>query len=162
MRTGERGFTYLVLLFVLAAAAAAVTVLAESAQAAAQREREAELLFRGQAIRKALLDWQRNTPPGQPAAPRTLEELLQDTRGSRPLHHLRQIYPCPFSGRPDWQLLRDERGGIVGVASRAPVPAQRQARLGEGVRVKAADPARPRVDEWWFEVDRPGVRRAPP
>lgn len=162
MRTGEAGFSYLVLLFVLAAAAAGAMVLAESASTAARREREAELLFRGQAIRQALLEWRRHTPPGLAAAPQALEELLVDTRGGRPRHLLRQLYACPFSGKADWQLRRDERGGIVAVASRAAVPALRRTRLGEGVRVAAADPGQPRVDEWWFEAARAGPNRPPP
>jgi type II secretory pathway pseudopilin PulG len=154
MPTGERrgvaarGFTYLWLLFVLALGGAALAALGSSWQLAAQRERESELMFRGLQIRDAIERHAAATPPGQPTLPRSLDELLQDTRGERPRHHLRRLYADPWTGRPDWVLLRREDGGIYGVHSRATVPALRRHDLG------LPPPRQPTgtVADWRFEA----------
>jgi len=109
MRTGNpetgRGFTYLWLLFVLALGGVALAALGEQALTQARREREAELRFRGQAIAKALALYAERTPVGRLPLPQQLEELLADPRFPKPLRHLRQLYPDPFTGRADWELV---------------------------------------------------------
>lgn len=139
-RRRQRGFTYLWLLFVLAIGAAGLAGLGQSAGAAAHRDREAELMFRGQAIADAISSYWSATPGEPKRLPATLDELLDDRRGPRPVHHLRRVYPDPFTGRTDWELLRDETGRIAGVRSRADVAAMRVADLplpaaGRSVRV---------------------------
>ena len=84
-----RGFTWLLLLFGLAIAGAGLATLGTQWQQAAQREREAELLFRGLQLRDALQRYQAQTPTGQPALPRALDDLLTDRRWPEPRHHLR-------------------------------------------------------------------------
>ena len=37
--------------------------------------------------------------------PRSLDDLLEDRRGTPPRHHLRQRYVDPFTGEADWELL---------------------------------------------------------
>lgn len=119
-RSAGRGFSYLLLLFSLALAGAALAALGSSWQQAAQRSREAELIFRGQQIQDALQRYHDSSPPGQPRLPETLAALLADQRDGPPRHHLRRLWADPFTGRPDWLLLRDTSGrGIVGVRSRA-------------------------------------------
>jgi hypothetical protein len=81
------------------------------------REREAELLFVGDQFRQALLSYARLTPVGQPRSPRTLSELVADTRQPKVARHLRRIYPDPMTGRLDWGLLLDG-GRIKGVFSK--------------------------------------------
>lgn len=142
MPTGERrparGFTYLALLFALAAAGAVAARTGSAWATAAQREREAELLFRGLQLREALQRYAAATPAGQPARPSTLEALLRDERRQPPQQHLRRLWADPFTGRPDWVLLRDADGGIAGLHSRDGRPALRRAALPEGVRVAGA------------------------
>lgn len=157
MRTGSRGFTYLALLLVLALGAAALAAAAPSWQAALQRARETELLFRGGEFAQALAAYREATPEGQPAAPATLDELLVDSRIAPPRHHLRRLYPDPFTGRADWELERDEAGGIVGLRSRAELPAMRRS----GVPAPDPGPGRTvRVSQWVFRAAAPPERPA--
>ena len=99
---GPRGFTYLLLLFMLALLGAALAAWGTSWQVAAQRERETELLFRGGQIQEALQRFHDQTPSGQAPLPQTLDELLADTRWPVPRHHLRRLYADPFTGQADW------------------------------------------------------------
>lgn len=118
---GQRGFTYLGLLFAVALSGAGLAVVGQSAATAMQRERERELLFRGDEIRRAIEAYVRATPPGQPRFPRRLQDLLVDTRGATPRHHLRRLYADPFTGSADWVLLPapGDAQGIAGVRSRS-------------------------------------------
>ncbi len=164
MPTGERGFVYVQLLFVLALTAAGLAALGERWTSAAQQERETELLFRGQAFAAALQRYQAATPANQPTLPVQLAELLADERRPAVAHHLRRIYFDPFTGLADWRLLRDADGRICAVASRASTAARRR----QGVPLVAGvDPERARVADWHFGVPcrqrpSPGVPPAAP
>lgn len=103
MRTGERGFTYLWLLFVLALGGTGIAALGELESTRQQREREAELRFRGEAIAVALGRYAAATPLGHAPLPQQLDDLLADKRALRPQRHLRQLYADPFTGRADWE-----------------------------------------------------------
>jgi len=152
MRTGSRGFTYLGLLLALALGAAALAAAAPSWQASLQRARETELLFRGAAFSEALAAYRDASAEGQPTAPPTLDDLLVDTRRAPPRHHLRRLYADPFTGRADWVLQRDEAGGIIGIGSRAEVPALRR----NGVPVPDPGPGRRvTVSQWVFRAAAP-------
>jgi len=148
----------LLLLVTLALAGTALAQLGERWPLQMQREREAELLFRGQQIASAIEAYQRATPPGQPSLPRELEDLLEDRRDGRPRHWLRQLYPDPFTGQPDWELLREPEGGLLGVRSRSTTPALRQQGLPVEVRGRAGEPTR--VADWTFLA--PRVASTPP
>lgn len=159
-----RGFTYLVLLFMIALGGATLGALGTQWQAAAQRERETELLFRGRQIAQALGRYAAATPPGQPRAPLRLDELLEDRRSDPPRHHLRRLYADPFTGRPDWQPLTDDKGRIVGLHSRATQRAWRRHDLPESVQVPAPTQAAPTVADWRFMTEAgpaPDLRRIP-
>lgn len=64
-----------------------------------QREREAELLFRGEAVVRAIERFQQDRPG---TLPDTLEELVEGK-------YLRRAWNDPFTGRP-FRLLRQEAG----------------------------------------------------
>lgn len=147
-----RGFTYLLLLFVLAIASAGLAGMGEQWTLAGQREREAELVFRGTQFSRALASWRDATAAGQATAPPTLQALLQDQRNEAPRHHLRKLFADPFTGQPDWELLRDAQGHIQGLASRSRQPAlsRRHKPLRAGAEVHA-----PRVGDWVFEAAPP-------
>lgn len=69
-----------------------------------QREREAELLFRGEAVVRAIERFQQDRPG---TLPETLEELVEGK-------YLRRAWTDPFTGR-SFRLLRQEAGaGSVG------------------------------------------------
>jgi len=121
----QRGFTYLWLLLVLAIGAATLAALGERASAAVHRDREAELMFRGHAIARAISAYQAATPGEAKVLPRSLEDLLVDRRGARPLHHLRRLYVDPFTGRADWVLVKNAAEQIESVRSRAETAAMR-------------------------------------
>lgn len=149
---------FLLMLLTVALSATALAQLGERWQVQMQREREVELLFRGLQIRAALQAYQLATPPGQPTLPQDLAELLQDRRGETARHWLRQLYPDPFTGQPDWQLLRDRDGSILGVHSRSD-----RAALKRHALPVAAQPAQGealRVADWRFVVERSAPAQA--
>lgn len=102
----DAGFTYLGLLLFVAITAAALAALGQSWSQAAQRERERELEFRGAEIARAIVSYRRAVLP-QPQYPRSLDDLLADSRGPKTLHHLRRAYVDPFTGQADWVLMPD-------------------------------------------------------
>ena len=121
----QRGFTYLWLLFILAAGAAGLAAIGQRASTAVQRDREAELMFRGHEIARALAAYWLATPGAARSLPTSLQELLEDRRGTLPLRHLRRVYADPFTGQPDWRLVTTDDDKISGVRSRANVVALR-------------------------------------
>ena len=149
-RLAQRGFSYVLLLFMIVLAGAAMAALGQQWQLQAQRQREAELLFRGLQLRDALLRYAAATPAGQPRWPRSLDELLRDSRGERPQHHLRRLWPDPFTGRADWVLLRDQRGGITGLHSADQRPALRRHGLPEGLVAADDSEHALQVADWVF------------
>lgn len=128
MRTGERrshrGFTYLWLLFLLAAGAAGLGVAGQRWSGVLQGERERELLFRGTEIAKALATYRAVPVEPGPEQPFGLEDLVEDRRSPALRRHLRRAYDDPFTGQPDWVLLRDGDGRWIGVRSRSDAPAR--------------------------------------
>lgn len=169
-RSAGRGFSYLLLLFSLAMSGAALAALGSRWQQAAQRSREAELIFRGEQIQDALQRYHDASPPGQPSLPETLEALLADARSGPPRHHLRRLWTDPFTGRPDWLLLREASGrGIVGVRSRAQHPALRRHGAPPLAQPAPPGPERPppderppRVGDWLFTITPLPARGATP
>jgi len=121
----ERGFTFLWLIFVLAVVAAGLAAIAQPINLAVRRDREAELMFRGKAISRALSSYWAATPGDAKQLPLTLDDLVDDRRGVRLAHHLRRIYADPFTGQADWVLVTTEDGRISAVHSRSNVPALR-------------------------------------
>jgi type II secretory pathway pseudopilin PulG len=153
MPTGERGFTYLALLALLALLGAGLATLGTAWSHAAQCERESELQFRGQQLRAAIAAYWAAREPHE--LPPTLQALLVDSRSGAPRHHLRRLYTDPFTGQADWALLPGPQDrGIAGVRSRSAA-----ARL-HTVGGVAADPMRPRVSDWTFVFTPPAPAEA--
>ncbi|CAD5373518.1 General secretion pathway protein [Rubrivivax sp. A210] len=123
-----RGFTYLLMLFALAAGGAAMGLLASAWTTAAERQLERESRHRGQEIADAMGRWRAVVlaPEAGTAAagPQTLEELVKDRRTPTLQRHLRRVWEDPLTGRADWVLLRDARGAITALHSRASRPAR--------------------------------------
>lgn len=148
MRTGERGFTYLGLLWAVALAGALAAAAATAWTARAERAAERELLFRGAQIALALERWQAQVP-GAPG-PQRLEDLLLDTRTSPPRRHLRRLWPDPATGEADWLLERDAAGAIVGLRSRSERPLRMTSALATGDT--AATPTAPGATPRWRDL----------
>ncbi|MEN9889901.1 MAG: hypothetical protein RLY78_196 [Pseudomonadota bacterium] len=167
----RRGLTWPLLLFLLALTAAGLGSAAPAWWAQAQAEREREWSWRAEQYVRALDDWARASPDGQPRRPQSLEQLLRDERQAPVRHHLRRLYPDPWTGRTDWLPVRAADGGIVGLRSRSPRlrptdgtpdspsarpytgPAARRAEAGATARAVGTAPPPPdprRADAWWF------------
>lgn len=112
---GQGGYAYVLLL----AAVAILAVLASTASVLTsyrvKREKEEELLFRGEAYRKAIKSYYLASPGGVKTFPRNLEDLLADPRFPGRKRHLRSLYSEPFG--EEWSFLTAPGGGIMGVAS---------------------------------------------
>ncbi|MDE2401310.1 MAG: type II secretion system protein [Burkholderiales bacterium] len=143
MRTGQgsrpaRGFTYLMLLWWVAISGIVLAALGQSWAIEARRQREMELVFRGQQMVAALQSYYDASPGVVKTWPTRIEDLLEDGRGPVIRRHLRQWWPDPITGRPDWGLIR-QGPYIHGVYSPS-----RQAPL-------RAPPDVQRYDQWRFE-----------
>ena len=121
VRRGDRGFTYLGLLVLVAVLGLLLAAGGQVVNTAARREREARLLWVGHEYRAAIgRYWSQRR-----AFPQTLQELL----GAAPesplqVRYLRSLYPDPMTNAVDWVLVPAPSGGIMGVASssrRAPL-----------------------------------------
>ncbi|GGC56539.1 type II secretion system pseudopilin TklG [Paraburkholderia caffeinilytica] len=67
-----------------------------------RREQEKQLLFAGDQYRQAIVRYYR---VGR-VYPASVDDLLDDARFPVPMHHLRQAYPDPVTGKTDWLFLR--------------------------------------------------------
>lgn len=114
----QAGFTYLgliIFVFIIGMVGAATLKIGALLQRA---HAEQELLEIGAQFSTALRTYAEATPRGQPAQPRTLQELLRDTRFPNPRRHLRKIFVDPVSGKAEWGLVTAGEGGrILGVHS---------------------------------------------
>lgn len=98
----------------LAATASMASVLWSTVQ---QRANERELVFAGRQFEAAIERYRQRSQGPTQRYPRRLEDLLRDDRAVQPVRHLRRVYLDPMTGRPEWGLIRDADGGIVGVHS---------------------------------------------
>lgn len=115
-RTRQGGYTYLLVLFLVAGMGLMAAQVGVVWQQAVQREREADLLAQGVEMARALASYKRVGPQVYPAK---LTDLLEDKRFPNPVRHLRRIYRDPLTGSPRWgQVIQG--GQIVGVYSLAP------------------------------------------
>jgi type II secretory pathway pseudopilin PulG len=113
-RSASGGFTYLTVLFIVAVITAGLALVGEVWDTAAKREKEAELLFIGNQYRQAIT---RFYLAGKNFYPRSLEDLLKDPRQPGTVRYLRRPYQDPFTGKPEWGIVKAPDGGIQGVYS---------------------------------------------
>lgn len=118
MRNGERGFTYLGVLLLIAVSSVALAASGTLWRTCVQREHERQLLWVGGQYAQALRSFYRASP-GLAQYPQALDELLQDNRFPAAQRHIRRLYPDPVTGSDDWGLLRAIDGRITGVYSRS-------------------------------------------
>jgi len=117
----QRGFTMALALAVAVVMGLMLMKTMPDVRAEVQRENEKELMFRGEAIAKALKTY--STKTGR--YPKDLEEVMK----VRP-RILRQLYKDPMTREGDWEFVTQVQPGasgnkeglpIVGVRSRSPV-----------------------------------------
>lgn len=137
----SRGFTYLMVLLWVAISGVMLMALSRAWLLESRRERDTELAYRGEQIRLALSAYAAvPVSTGVSRAPARLEDLLEDRRSGQVVRHLRRVWRDPITNSPNWGLLKDANGGIVGVYSlskRLPLLAP------QGVK---------RYEEWRFEA----------
>jgi type II secretory pathway pseudopilin PulG len=109
------GFTYIGLLLAIAIVGFFIAAVSEVWHMGLKREREAELLFAGDQIRRALTRYATSAPGGE-RYPRRLEDLLRDPRYPLPRRYLRQVYRDPMSADGTWGLVKSG-DFIIGVNS---------------------------------------------
>ncbi|NMG30311.1 type II secretion system protein [Aromatoleum evansii] len=114
--TRQGGYTYLLVLFIVAGLGLLVAQTGVVWRQAAQREREAELLVIGVEFSRALSSYVK--AGADHSLPESLQQLVEDRRGPVLVRHLRRIYRDPFTAQPVWGL--EKAGGrIAGVYSLA-------------------------------------------
>lgn len=146
----QGGFTYLLLLVMLSALAFSMLKSRDGDNMRHREQLEAELLFRGEQIRLAIASYRSRKNGITGCFPVTFEQLLRDTRGQKPVFHLRQHYHDPLTNHKTWGMIYDQQGRWIGVHS-----------LGEGIPRKktgftndadAFTKAKSYI-EWKFQVD---------
>ncbi len=114
---GERGFTYLGLLFLIAVMGLLASVAASTWTFVSQRDKELDLLFAGQAYQTAIARYAAAHVRQPQPFPTDLAQLLGTRDSLVPVRYLRRLYFDPMTGGTQWGLVRTPRGGIVGVYS---------------------------------------------
>lgn len=116
----SRGFTYLMVLFVVALMGVGLALTGDVWYTSVKREKEAELLFIGDQYRLAIERYYLSGPQRQ--YPRSLSDLLKDPRRPGAERYLRRLYPDPIRGTSEWGLVKAPDGGILGVHSLSDEP----------------------------------------
>jgi hypothetical protein len=119
-RRADAGFVYMGLLVFVAIMGIGLSATGVVFHQQAQREKEAQLLFAGAEIRRAIGLYYEKSPGGVKQFPRTLDDLLLDQRYPGVQRYLRRIYVDPMTGARDWVLISASDGGISGVHSASP------------------------------------------
>ena len=150
------GFTYLAVLFVVAIMGTGLALVGEVWHTAAVREKEAQLLYVGNQYRKAIERYYLNGPQ---MYPRSLSDLLKDTRKPDTVRYLRRLYPDPITGKDEWGILKAPDGGIMGIYSQSNAAPLKQ----EGFRQRdQAFKGAPTYLEWRFLYEPPLAATAKP
>ena len=151
----QAGFTYLgliIFVFIVGLVGAATLKVGALLQRA---HVEYELLETGYQFSAALRSYADATPRGQPAQPRTLQELLRDTRFPNPRRHLRKIFIDPVTGKAEWGLVTAGEGGrILGVYSLSQAQPLKLAKFDK--RFPGFE-KREHLSEWKFMADQQGA-----
>ncbi|OAJ53556.1 hypothetical protein A6V36_28670 [Paraburkholderia ginsengiterrae] len=149
----QRGLVMLALLIALMLMSIALAGALDVWSLERRREQEKQLLFVGDQYRQAIARYYR---VGR-AYPTSVDDLMNDTRFAVPMHHLRQAYPDPVTGKTDWQfLLQGDR--IFGVYSSS--GAQTIKRTGFPLRYVEFEKEET-YGGWRFVYLAPGLRNTP-
>lgn len=116
----QGGFTYLWVLAAIAILGVSLLAVSEVWVTTARRQRLDELEWIGVQFTQAIGSYYQATPGAAKSCPSALQDLLEDRRYVTTRRHLRTIYANPFTGNPDWELVRAADDRVCGV--RAVVP----------------------------------------
>lgn len=152
---GQRGYTYVVVMVLLAILSGAAALTLEVADTQARRSAEAELLGIGREFERAFASYYRQSPVGARRFPDRLEDLVRDPRVPGVRRHLRRVYADPLGGG-EWGLVPAPGGGVMAVYSQATAAPFRRPpdTLAMGPAASsAATGAAPAYAEWRFGYD---------
>jgi len=110
----ESGFSYLSVMALVAVIGIFLSVAGYQWKTVIKREKEKELLFRGNQIRSAILQYMNDDPLKR--FPHGMEDLIRDPRSPNPKRYLRKIYKDPMTNEA-FSLIQDPVRGLVGVHS---------------------------------------------
>jgi type II secretory pathway pseudopilin PulG len=114
----KRGFTYLGALILIVVCGISLSGASAYHKTIVKRSKEAELLFRGDQIRRALQSFYEHPPAGRAHTyPHSMQDLLRDPRYLGIRRHLRKNYADPMTSHGEWTFIRDSKGRIKGVFS---------------------------------------------
>ncbi len=116
MLSKQSGFTFIGLMIIIAISGILLAAVGTVWKQDVQREREKDLLYYGDAYRRAITQYYDQTPSGLKQFPKKLTDLVSDHRFPRPRHHIRVLYPNPITEDGSWQLIR-VAGRIKGVST---------------------------------------------
>jgi hypothetical protein len=108
---GSPGYTFPLMLVIVAAMAFSASRLDLAQSYRSKRDKEAELLFRGLAFKRAIKEFYSKNN----RYPRQLKELAND-RDSSKRRFIRQVYKDPMTGG-DFKFILGSEGAIMGVLS---------------------------------------------
>lgn len=115
----QRGAVLLMVLVSISLLGLMAGIAGSSWQTIVQRSKEADLLWKGNQIRRAIESYYTNSH-AQGATPKTfpseLGYLLLDPRFLEIRRHLRRLYPDPMTGK-EWDIIRGPNGQVIGVKS---------------------------------------------
>jgi len=151
MRAGSRarqgGFTYLMVIALIALLGLGLSVVGPRWADDAQRDQEQELLKIGGLYAQAIKSYYEASPGSLKQYPPDLQSLLMDTRFVGVRRHIRRLYADPLQPDRAWGLVLDNDGRVRGVFSRDEREPLRQAPLSnELLELKAAS----RYSQWVF------------
>ena len=115
-RRGQRGFSYLWMLLVVALLGVGLVRAVEIDATLVRRDKEMQLRAIGREFRAALVHYHAASAAGGPQYPSALDQLLRDDRSPGLVRHLRRVYADPMTGKPDWVPVTLD-GRIVGIHS---------------------------------------------
>ncbi|MGF6998028.1 type II secretory pathway pseudopilin PulG [Paraburkholderia sp. GAS32] len=149
----QRGLVLLALLIALTLMSIALAGALDVWSLERRREQEKQLLFVGDQYRQAIVRYYR---VGR-VYPASVDDLLDDARFPVPMHHLRQAYPDPITGKTDWLFLR-QGDRFYGVYSSSEAPTIKRA---EFPRRYADFETEQTYGGWKFVYLAPGLRNTP-
>jgi len=112
----ERGFGYLMVLFLVMVMSVVLGVATENLDTALKREKEKDWVFIGKQYQQAITNYYHQSPNGFKALPESIASLLSDDRFIEKKHHLRKAFLDPMTNQP-WQIIVNSQNKIIGVRS---------------------------------------------
>ena len=155
---GQKGFTYVWVLFVVALTSIALAGAVQVWRTEVRREKEKELMFAGEQFRQAIGSYYENSPGLPKRYPDSLEKLLLDKRFPTVKRHLRKIFFDPMTNSSEWGLARQPNAGIIGVYSLSKEIPLKRANFPE----RYADFAEAKDYRDWKFIYLPGDAASPP